>query len=463
MLRTGEEGNSMSDSTFASVKPPAFLLTGAFRVICRNPRYLTELARRGLRILVICPDSSRAQAEAVMGTPGSPAALVTDIAYVDGALDRESSFNPGVFAELQKWTEHYRIVGAYAMEEMLVEPTGMVCDALGLPGPGLRASRVCRSKYLQRAHLAQFGPKALTVPPGRRHLVELEAFTFPVVVKPATRHASSGVLSCDNADEVVAVLSEYREHETVLIEQKVIGQEFSVESLVRNGEVVFSSVTEKETTDTWDRTFVELAHSVPAPASSIGGVDVTACLSEANRRVLATLAFEYGITHSEWRVTAEGEAYLMEIASRTPGDGLTVLYELACGVPLEPQIVAIALGEEASSYPPPRRRTRQVYVEHGPGILRDVSLDWPGTTVTWIGETDLWPAVRPGEAGDAPALRSVLVLKGRGSRLEPLRSSDDRAVTFFIDADTDTGLDALEARVRAAIRLDIAREQVHAH
>ncbi|MGH3875543.1 MAG: ATP-grasp domain-containing protein [Actinophytocola sp.] len=437
-----------------SAKPPAFLLTGAFRVICRNPRYLTELARRGLRILVICPDSSRAQAEAVIGTPGSRAALITDIAYVDGALDRESSFNPGVFAELQKWTEHYRIVGAYAMEETLVEPTGMVCDALGLPGPGLRASRVCRTKYLQRAHLAQFGPQALTVPPGRRHLVELEDFRYPVVVKPATRHASSGVLSCDNADEVAAVLSEYREHETALIEQKVIGQEFSVESLVRNGEVVFSSVTEKETTDTWDRTFVELAHSVPAAASSIGGVDVTACLSEANRRVLATLAFENGITHSEWRVTAGGEAYLMEIASRTPGDGLTILYELACGVPLEPQIVAIALGEEAA-YPPPRRRTRQVYVEHGPGILRDVTLDWPGTTVTWIGETDLWPAVRPGEAGDAPALRSVLVLKGRGSRLEPLRSSDDRAVTFFIDADTDTELDALEARVRAAIRLDI--------
>ena len=160
------------------------------------------------------------------------------------------------------------------------------------------------------------------------------------------------------------------------------------------------------------------------------------------------------MTHSEWRVTEAGKPYLMEIAARTPGDGLTVLYHLACGQPIETQIIRVALGEEVD-YPPPRRYARQVYFDHRPGVLRDVTVDWPGVEVTWLGEADLWPATQPGEPGDGPALRSVLALCRRGSRLAPLSYSDDRAVTFFIDADTEAELDALEAEARARITLHI--------
>ena len=431
-------------------RPDAFVLTGAFRVICRNHRYLTELADRGLKILVLCPDSSRGQAEAVLGRPGPAAELISEVRYATGAMDRESSYNPDVFAVFQDWRDRYRIVGVFAMEEMLVEPTGLVCDMLGLPSPGLRASRVCRSKYLQRGYLAGYSPQSVVVPPSRRTAVELDSLKYPVVVKPAARHASSGVLACDRPDEVAEVLADYPPDETVLIEQRVSGQEFSVESLVYDGEVRFSAVTRKETTDTISRTFVELSHTILAGPTRIAGVDVTAVLTEANRRVLRDLAFRTGVTHSEWRVTDTGEPYLMEIAARTPGDGLTLLYGLSCGRPMEAPIIRLALGEDVD-YPAPRRYARQVYLDHRPGILRDVVLDWPGVDVAWTGEADLWPRLRPGVPGDPPALRAVLALRGRGSRLEPLGCSDDRAVTFFVDADTEAELDEIEARVRAAL------------
>ncbi len=435
-------------------RPQAFLLTGAFRVVCRNHRFLTALAARGLKVLVLCPESSRGQAEAALHASGELVNRVADIAYVSGALDRESSYDPDVLAVLQDWRDRYRIVGVYGMEETLVEPTGLVCDLLGVPSPGLRATRVSRSKYLQRGYLARFSPQSLVVPPGRRQTVDLDSLKYPVVVKPATRHASSGVLACTGREEVAELLETYPGHETILIEQKVVGQEFSVESLVQHGRVCFSSVTRKETTDTDRRTFVELSHSVPAGPDRIAGHDVSATLVEADREVLHALAFEDGVAHSEWRVTDAGEPYLMELAARTPGDGLTVLYDLACGQPIEEQIVRIALGEDVA-YPSPRRHARQVYVEHPSGLLRDVTVDWPDVDVTWIGESDLWPLVRPGAAGDPPALRSVLTLKNRGARLGPLYSSDDRAVTFFLDADTVSELDDLEQKVRAAITVDV--------
>ncbi|WP_460395219.1 ATP-grasp domain-containing protein [Actinophytocola sediminis] len=429
-------------------RPAAFVLTGAFRVICRNHKYLTALARRGLRALVLCPESSREQAQAVLAAGAGPVPTIAEVAYAAGELDQEGSFVPDVLAVLGDWRDRYRIVGVYAMEETLVEPTGLVCDLLGVPAPGLRASRVCRNKYLQRGYLAPFSPQSTIVPPGRRHTVDLAAQRYPVVVKPATRHASSGVLACERPDEVAALLPTYRPHETVLIEQKVVGQEFSVESLVSGGEVRFASVTRKETTDTTERTFVELVHSVPA------GREVTETLLTEDRKVLRALDFADGVAHSEWRVTDAGETFLMEIASRTPGDGLTLLYEFACGRPIEEQIIAIALGEQVD-YPAPRRRARQVYLRHPVGVLREVTVDWPGVRPVWLGDTDLWPAAVPGNADDPPALRLVLVLKERGSELGQLISSDDRAVTFFIDADTEAELDQLEHQVRAAIALSV--------
>ncbi|MFD6878680.1 MULTISPECIES: acetyl-CoA carboxylase biotin carboxylase subunit family protein [unclassified Streptomyces] len=441
----------------APALPEAFILTGAFRVVCRNPRYLAELAARGLRILLITPDTNRDAVRRARKDPEHPASLIDEIAYVDGSLDLDGSFTPGFVAGARAWRGRYTVRGAYAVGETLVEQTGLLCDALGLPGPGLRATRVCRSKYLQRWYLEEFSPTTLVLPPGGREDADLSALRYPVVAKPATRHSSSGVVAVADAAELRALLPQYPEHETLMIEEKVTGQEYSVESLVQHGEPLFTSVTRKETTESGDRTFVELAHSVP---NAHTGED--AVLLAANRRMLEVLGFRDGIAHAEWRIGEDGEPRLMEVAARTPGDGLVALYHLATGRPMEPEIIRIALGEGAD-YPPPRRFTRQVYLEHEAGCLADVTLDWPGVRPQWVGEAGTWPDCAPGEPQDGPALRALLVLKEAGARLQPLACSDDRAVTFLIDAPTPEGLDALERAVRAAVTVVVDPEDPDEH
>ncbi|OSM94726.1 ATP-grasp domain-containing protein [Lonsdalea populi] len=428
--------------------PRAFVLTGAFWVICRNSLYLRELADRGITILVVTPESYRQGAEAAREDGQSVTALITDIAYVQGALDREASFNPSVVAALQQWQQQYRIVGAFAVGETLVEPTGIIADALGLRSPGLRATRVCRSKYLQRFYLSSFSPLSRVIAPEKREEIDWHTLPWPLIVKPATRHSSSGVISVDNEQQAQAALVGYPPYETLLLEQRVEGQEYSVESLVQDGEIIFSSVTHKMTTDQHSNTFVELAHTVP------GSGPENALLLEAAQQVLHVLAFSDGIAHSEWRLGCDGKPYLMEIAARTPGDGILPLYRLACGEPLESAIIKIMLGEKAS-YPTPGRVARQVYLEHSLGVLKDVQMRWPGVQVSWIEDNKAWPEILPGQPQDAPALRAVFVHKKRGELLTPLLSSDDRAVTFFIDASYEEDLDRLEAEVRATITVDI--------
>ncbi|MFI6151948.1 ATP-grasp domain-containing protein [Kitasatospora sp. NPDC051170] len=430
-------------------RPQAFVLTGAFWVVCRNPRYLEELAARGLKILLITPRAWRERALAAQADPTGPAALIDEIAFVDGELNQDGSFTAGVLARAADWRARYRIVGAYAVGETLVEPTGLLADALGLPGPGLRATRVCRSKPLQRWYLPEFAPAGAVVPAAERAAFDPASVTYPVVLKPAARHSSSGVVTVGDAQTLAALLADYPEHETLLVEQKVVGQEYSVESLVQEGKVIFASVTRKATTESHAATFVELSHSVPSAPEP-----VDRALLEANATMLAALDFGSGIAHAEWRVDAAGRPVLMEVAARTPGDGLLALYRLATGEPLEPEIVRLALGELAG-YPEPRRWTRQVYLEHREGILDGVRVDWPGVRPVWLGESGVWPDPPVGGADGPGELRAVLVLKERGSRLGPLESSEDRAVCFLIDAPSPEELDALEQRVRAAVTIEV--------
>ncbi|MEI7029455.1 ATP-grasp domain-containing protein [Streptomyces pratensis] len=428
-------------------RPDAFVLTGSFLVVCRAPRYLSELSRRGLKILLITPSAWRDEAHLAMKDPAHPASAIHEIAFVDGDVARENSYLPGVVSAGRRWREAYTIVGAYAVGETQVEPTGLLADALGLPTPGLRATRACRSKYLQRWYLPDVSPASLIVAGEDRDLLDARAVTYPAVVKPAGRHSSSGVETVEGPDALRSTLAGYPPHETVLVEERIAGQEYSVESLVQEGRVVFASATRKETTDSHAHTFVELSHTVPNDRP-----DADETLLDANARMLRDLGFRDGIAHSEWRIDASGRAYLMEVAARTPGDGLCVLYELATGVPLEPEILRIALGEPAA-YPAPRRVARQVYVEHVPGVLDDVTLEGFDTVPAWVGDGGLWPRVEPGAPDDAPTLRAVFVHKDRGVRLGPLSSSEDRAVSFFIDAPTVQELDALEERVRGALTI----------
>jgi ATP-grasp domain len=453
----------MSPSATPQAKPDAFILTGSFPVISRDPLYVAELRRRGLAPLVITSAAYRAKAQAQIGVPGGPMAAIADIAFVQGDVTVEGSFVAGAVAAVTAWRQRYNIVGAYAVGDVLAEATGILCDGLAVPGPGLRTSRACRVKYLQRWYLPEFSPRFAVIPAAERLVAgqraeltdevtgALAAVGFPAVVKPASRHSSWGVLTVADHEELLRELATYPSHEIVLVEERVEGQEYSVESLVRRGEILFSSVTRKQTSETGRRAFVELSHTVPEPCAQAASQ-----LAEANAVLLDRLGFDDGSAHSEWRITSGGRVVLMEVAARTPGGGIMALYRLATGMPLELEILNVALGEPAS-YPRPSRYARQVYLEHEPGVLEDVTVAWPDVTAQWIGAGGVWPEIKPGAADDEPTLRAVLVLAHKGSELTPLHSNDDRAVTFFIDAATPEQLDELEARVRQAISVRVRR------
>ncbi|MEV0224782.1 ATP-grasp domain-containing protein [Streptomyces sp. NPDC050704] len=434
-------------------RTPAFVLLGGLRVILRNWRYLAELERRGIAPLVLTSEQWRAETLRQMGSGLRPGALIEEAGFVSGSVSVEGGFTSGAVAQIMAWRERFDIVGVFAAGEMLVEQTGVIADLLGLPSPGLRATRICRNKYLQRAYLAEWSPRSLVVPPEGRDSVPYDGLRFPVVLKPSARRESSGVRTVLDRDQLAGLIAggDYAAGETLLVEERVSGQEFSVEALIQDGHVIFESLTRKRTNEESTDCFVELGHTVPAPPSP----DNERLLA-ANRAIVARLAVEHGIVHTELRLTGDGRVVLMEVAARTPGDGLLPLYHLATGRPMEPDILRIALGEPVT-YPEPVRHARQVYLETAQGVLEDVKVRHPqAPAVVWAANGEPWPEITPGGADEPAALRAVLALKPRGSLIGPLTESGDRAVTFLIDARTVAELDAIEAEVRDSVDIVIA-------
>ena len=268
---------------------PAFLFLGGFKVLCRNRLYLADAERRGLAALLITSAGWRDRTLAALADPDHPAAGIAEAAFVDGQLEVEGSFTAGIVGAVQDLARRWDLRGVYAVGEMMVEQTGLVADALGLPSPGLRATRACRSKYLQRFYCPEWSPPVLLYPPGDRSAPTGEHPGFPAVLKPASRRSSSGVRRVEGQAALDRHLRDYPAAETLLLERYVAGQEYSVEALVQGGRVAMDSVTRKETNEATTASFVELGHTVPAapgPASD--------ALLAANRAILARLGSPTG-------------------------------------------------------------------------------------------------------------------------------------------------------------------------
>ncbi len=428
----------------------AFLIMGGAMVLCRSPRYVTEARSRGFDVLFIAPEIWRPLVTKCTGQPGHILNDLAEVGFVNGDMTVEGSFTAEVVAQMMAWRGRYDIQAVLPIGEVLVEPAGILADALGLPSAGLRASRTSRSKYLQRWYLPDVSPPALLLPPDdRRAAAGRWEGGYPAVVKPTGRFSSSGVRSVDSPAALARALQEYAPHEALLVERRIFGQEYSVESVVQQGRTVFSSVTRKETSEHYADTFVEMAHTQPG---ATGAAEET--LRTLQQHLLRRLDWRDGIVHAEWRVDDQGQGWLMEVAARPPGDALLPLYELATGRSLVPALVDVALGVPAT-HPAPRRYARQVFVPQRPSVLRGVRLDWPGTACHWFTDADPWPTFTIGEPGDRPALRAVIVTRPVGTALAPPQQSSERAVSFLIDAPTPELLDEIEAEVGAALTLEL--------
>lgn len=287
--------------------------------------YLHAAARLGIDVRLverpIFVDRSAALAQRVVGS-----ASTLHESWYAGALEVLDGDRPDAIV---------------AFSESHVLPAALLQDAFALPGPGMHASVICRDKALQRALFAASRvaqPDFMLVP----QLADAGDWVrdrFPVVVKPLGLSGSAGVEALPGMDSFRDAARRRDREGALLVERLIEGQEFSAECLVRDGEVLFTNITVKDTTG--EPYFVETCHR---PGYRFGAQ--RALVDAFVRGVLAALRMRTGITHLEFRMTEAGPV-LMEVAVRTPGDYIMDAMDLTWGCDVFEAVIELALGHPA--------------------------------------------------------------------------------------------------------------------
>ncbi|MEU7428124.1 ATP-grasp domain-containing protein [Streptomyces sp. NPDC040750] len=417
--------------TAHETRPPAVVLMGRLATLTRHARLAGEASRRGFRVLVIT--GPRADHEALLGVMDQPGGHLAVVAEAHG-VDKPTVDQ--VLARTRPWLDTYDIRAVLSTGEPFLEPAGVLAAGLGLAGPGWQAARVCRDKALQRMLFPDLSPSWRLIPPNERPDVVPESLAYPLVVKPTTRMQSSGVVRVRHHGLLADVLHGYPEDESLLVEDVVDGPEFSVETLVQHGQVIWSGVTAKDTNEHAGDFFTETAHTSPAGLKE----PARRGLVDAATEVVTRLQLLDGIAHTEFRLCAHGPV-LMEVAARVPGDGITLLWELATGAAMEPVLLDIALSIE-TEYPPPRRTARHRYLDHPHGRLVDVTST--AAPVSWVTRDRRWPTITPAAADAPPRCVAVLASRLPGDLLGDQSESTARSASVICDGPLGDALDDTE-------------------
>jgi hypothetical protein len=304
------------------------------------------------------------------------------------AMRDQARFEPdeeGLARAAEEVAAQRPVLGVCTYDEGFVIAAAKVALRLGLPGLGLDGAEGTRNKHRTRTTLTAAG-----LPQPRFELAStLEEATaaahhigFPVVLKPRGMGASVGVVGVADDSELAEAFSIAARaahggpsdfEQGLLVEEKVTGEEVSMDGTVAGGEYRPFFLCRKRFGP--PPYFEETGHIVNANDPLLSDPDLLRVLAEAHR----ALGVDWGMTHTEVKLNERGPT-IIEVNGRLAGDLVPSVVKLANGLDAGHIAADVARG-----IPPDldyRRRQvagiRFLYPPEDSTIL-DVSLPEPGS------------------------------------------------------------------------------------
>ncbi|TPG90028.1 ATP-grasp domain-containing protein [Pseudomonas caspiana] len=187
-----------------------------------------------------------------------------------------------------------------------------------------------------------------------------QSLSLPVVLKPSNGFYSAGVIRVDDRAEfnkaltltrrICSLMARQRGSSEILIEEYIDGEEFSVDGYVLDGEVKPLLLHHK-----YPRlegpTFHENAQ-ISRPFDAVLGEPFMVPL----RRIIAALGLDQSPFHAEFRITADQRVYILELAPRISGGGVSSRYLMDICLGLDVYDVDLKLNTPHLTLDLPHRR-----------------------------------------------------------------------------------------------------------
>lgn len=219
-----------------------------------------------------------------------------------------------------------------------------VAEQMGLVGNPDKYSQITTNKYLMRQCFIEHGVPSPNFCESDGTIPEaVRSFRFPVIVKPTDRSGSRGVEKAENVNGLPKALERAcREsfQNKAIIEEFVEGREISVESISFASKHYVLQITDKVTTGA--PFFVELEHHQPSSLAD----DIKNRVKTIVLKALDALHVQFGASHSELKITNDGDIKVIEIGARMGGDFIgSDLVRLSTGYDFLKGTIEVALGD----------------------------------------------------------------------------------------------------------------------
>lgn len=311
-----------------------------------------------------------------------------------------------------------------------------VAKALHLPFYSEETAVWSTDKYQMKQRFIESG-----VPCAQGRLIhnadEATDLYFPVICKPRDNSGSRGVKLCRNLQELQECINEaflYSKLDTILVEEFIAGQEFSIESLHYDGKSEVIQFTEKRTTKFPYN--VELGHKQPANLTD----DQRDTIREIVSKIGLSLNFENCPSHTELKINERG-IFVIETSPRLGGDYITsTLTPLSTGINIEDQLLHIALGEKVDS--------KSGRVEKASGVC---FFSYPEGMVKAIAPEII-------KVSSLPHIHNFEIKLKEGDQINQITSSINRYGQFIVDGknrkDVDVLIDKYDRRIKEFIEIE---------
>lgn len=226
--------------------------------------------------------------------------------------------------------------------DLAVITVNYVAKHLGLTCNDPKDSLKCTNKYEMRRALKQAGLKTPEFQKAN-NVEELKINSYPLIVKPTDRSGSRAIALVNNEEELKEAIKNATENsfeKYAIIEEVIIGQEYSCECISFDGQHNFLTITKKYTTGF--PSCIETAHIQPSGLSEEKQEEVKEIIFKA----LDALNIKNGASHSEFKIDENGEIGIIEIGARMGGDCIgSDLVQISTGYDFVKMVLDVSLGK----------------------------------------------------------------------------------------------------------------------